>query len=96
MPEKYLLLFEDDDTTAKNVKDQLNYDFNVIHVKNKEELRDKLEPDLFSVIVTDVQIDGSDINATEILPLYGVSMDSIFFWLNLETSTRASWMSCHK
>ena len=67
MPEKYLLLFEDDDTTAKNVEDQLNYDFNVIRVKNKEELRDKLEPDLFSVIVTDVQIDGSDINATEIL-----------------------------
>jgi len=67
LTEKYLLLFEDDDLTAKNVEDQLKYDFKVIRVKDQDELRDKLEPDLFSVIVTDVQIDTSDKPATEIL-----------------------------
>ena len=69
MSEKFLLLFEDDDTTAKNIIDQLEYDkkFKVKHAKNQDQLRDYLEPDHYSVIVTDVQIDTSDIPATEII-----------------------------
>jgi CheY-like chemotaxis protein len=68
MSEKFLLLFEDGDITAKNVKDQLKDDFKVDRAKNQDELRDYLEPDHYSVIVTDVQIDGSGgIPATEII-----------------------------
>ncbi len=43
-------------------------DFKVDRAKNQDQLRDYLEPDHYSVIVTDVQIDGSGgIPATEII-----------------------------
>ena len=60
MPEKpHLLLFDDEEDTGDLVKDSLEDDFEVTWVRTKEELRDAIEPDLFSVIVTDVSIETS-------------------------------------
>jgi len=53
-----LLLFEDNPSTGKLVKQSLNWDFEVTWVQDHEQLRSELEDNFFSVIVTDVSIDG--------------------------------------
>jgi len=61
-----LLVFDDDERSARATGRQLNDHFEITIVKNQDELEDKIA-ETFSVILTDIRIQGTEKTGFEIV-----------------------------